>query len=184
MDGNKINRQNEGKYLGVFLDARLTWIKNTNYMSNKAKAGLSKVYRLIDKKSRLKTNLKLLLYKTIIRPVITYAPPVWMNAARRHYTKLQRIQNRTLRIIYHPERKTKNTHKLANIKTLQDYNKALITNFTEKLNKIPNKLINKIGKYSNYERLKLRNQSGRKHRNKLISLPNRTNIQVSPIRNV
>jgi hypothetical protein len=46
---------------------------------------------------RLSTNIKLTLYKALIRSVMTHACPTWKYAADAHLLKLQRLQNRVLR---------------------------------------------------------------------------------------
>lgn len=179
-----INWQRNAKYLGVYLDAKLNWQRNTKYMADRARTGIAKLHRLINIKSKLKPKLKLLLYKSIIRPVITYASPAWMNAAKSHKNKLQKVQNKALRIIYQPERKTKKLHKLADIETIDQFKNEQIIKFTNKLDQIPNKLINQIGRYTTYEKLTLENSKGRKYRDKLICLPSRTNLLMSPQRNL
>ncbi|KAI5748825.1 hypothetical protein M8J76_002286 [Diaphorina citri] len=81
-----INWTKNVKYLGTYLDSRLTWQKNTHYMSTKARIGLAKIHRLIHNKSKLNIKLKTLLYKSIVRPVISYAPSAWHAAATTHHT--------------------------------------------------------------------------------------------------
>jgi hypothetical protein len=49
------------------------------------------------KRECLSTNIKLTLYKAMIRSVMTYACPTWEYAADAHLLKLQRLQNIVLR---------------------------------------------------------------------------------------
>jgi len=42
---------------------------------------------------------KLMVYKTILRPIMTYAAPIWSHAAKSHLQRLQTFQNRVLRMI-------------------------------------------------------------------------------------
>lgn len=118
-------------------------------MKNKATIGLNKIYRLINPKSKLNTRLKILLYKTIIRPTITYATPTWNQAARTHHKTLQIIQNRTLRLIlnrkYH---KIDKLHKEAKLEKLKDFTDRLIQNFTDKTKTSDNILIKTLGQYN------------------------------------
>lgn len=149
-NGTNIEWKPKVKYLGTILDKKLNWIQNVKYMRNKAKIGQSKIYRLINKKSKLKTELKILLYKAIIRPVITYAPTAWKNIAETNQKKLQVIQNSTLRIILNKERshKTSELHKEAKIEKLREFQDRLIVNFTEKTKTIDNPQIQKLGLYN------------------------------------
>jgi hypothetical protein len=55
---------------------------------------------------RLSTNVKLTLYKAVIRSVRTYACATWEYAADAHLLKLQRLQNRVLRAVGNLDRCT------------------------------------------------------------------------------
>jgi hypothetical protein len=44
-------------------------------------------------------NLALTVYKTLTRPIITYAAPAWGYAPKTHFNKLQAFQNKVLQII-------------------------------------------------------------------------------------
>jgi hypothetical protein len=48
------------------------------------------------KSERLSTNTKLVLYKALIRSLMTYVCPTWEYAADAHLLKLQCLQNRVL----------------------------------------------------------------------------------------
>ncbi|KAI5742277.1 hypothetical protein M8J77_005529 [Diaphorina citri] len=98
--GQPIEWKKEVKYLGCYLDSRLTWRKHIQYATGKARTAIGLLYNLICKKSTLDQNLKLLLYKVIVIPVLTYATPAWMSACKTQKSKIQRMQNRYLRIIY------------------------------------------------------------------------------------
>jgi hypothetical protein len=54
----------------------------------------------------LGNNLALTIYKTLVRPIITYAAPVCGNAAKTHLSKLQVSQNKALRTIINLPRVT------------------------------------------------------------------------------
>lgn len=64
------------KYLGVILDTRLTFTKHIDTQCHKAIGILVKFFPLLNKNSNLNVKNKLLLYKSVIRPVLTYAAPV------------------------------------------------------------------------------------------------------------
>ncbi|GFT46203.1 uncharacterized protein TNCV_1851041 [Trichonephila clavipes] len=49
--------------------------------------------------SPLSLENKVILYKQVLRPIITYASPVWGAAAATHMKKIQVIQNKILRLI-------------------------------------------------------------------------------------
>jgi hypothetical protein len=56
------------------------------------------------KSERLSVGAELTVYKALIRSMLTYACPVWEFAADSYLLKLQRLQNRALRIIGNPPR--------------------------------------------------------------------------------
>jgi hypothetical protein len=49
------------------------------------------------KSERLSANIKLTLYKTLIRSIMTYVCPAWELAADTYLLKLQRLQNKVMR---------------------------------------------------------------------------------------
>jgi hypothetical protein len=55
---------------------------------------------------RLGTNIKLTLYKVLIRSVMTYGCTTWEHVANAHLLKFQRPQNRALRAIGNLDRCT------------------------------------------------------------------------------
>jgi hypothetical protein len=54
---------------------------------------------LLHKNSRLSLKLKIHLYKSILKPLLSYASPVWLMAAKTHLNKIQRTENKLLRRI-------------------------------------------------------------------------------------
>lgn len=87
------------KYLGVHFDKRLTWKPHILALVNKAMGKMSKLYPIINRKSSLKIECQLMIFKSIILPTLTYACPVWGNAAPSSIEKLQTVQNKCLRKI-------------------------------------------------------------------------------------
>lgn len=87
------------KYLGVYLDQRLTWGFHINKRLNTAYSRLGMLYPLMNRTSPLKIECSLLLYKSIIRPIMTYACVIWSTAAKTHKRKMQVFQNKVIRII-------------------------------------------------------------------------------------
>jgi hypothetical protein len=60
----------------------------------------------IFKSTHLSANIKLILYRVLIRSIEIYACPTWEFAADAHLIKLQRLQNRVLRVIGKLDRRT------------------------------------------------------------------------------
>jgi hypothetical protein len=57
------------------------------------------LYWIIGRKSHTLLESKVLLYKTIIKPIWTYAIELWGCASKSHIAKLQRCQSKILRMI-------------------------------------------------------------------------------------
>jgi hypothetical protein len=57
------------------------------------------MYWLIGRKSELNTENKILVYKSILKPIWTYGVPLWGTASKSNIEILQRFQNKVLRAI-------------------------------------------------------------------------------------
>jgi len=131
------------KYLGIHLDCRLTWQKHVFAEIKQLGLQLHRMYWIIGRKSKLSLENKLLIYKTILKPIWTYGIPLWGTASNSNIEILQRFQNKVLRPIVNAPRHVPNTilHTDLQIPTV----KAEITNFStkyrEKLITHPNELI-------------------------------------------
>ncbi|GFW53384.1 RNA-directed DNA polymerase from mobile element jockey [Trichonephila clavipes] len=69
------------RYLGLFLDSSLTYRQHTKYICDKFWTKIHLSISLIGRRSPLSLKNKVLLYKQVLRPVLTYAAPVWGAAA-------------------------------------------------------------------------------------------------------
>ena len=103
--GTRIAFQQSVKYLGIHIDSKLTWRTHIKEINRTANRRLGKLYRLLTSNA-LSHNLKLIIYKVMIRPCLTYACPVWSTAAPTNMKKLQITQNKTLRIATDTPRRT------------------------------------------------------------------------------
>lgn len=80
---------------------------------------------------------KVTIYKTCIRPIMTYACPVWCNTSKNNIKKLQVVQNKCLNIIlnnYYYEGNDKylsstECHDKIGIEKIEDYIDKLAKNF-------------------------------------------------------
>jgi hypothetical protein len=60
---------------------------------------LTKKYWLLGRKSQLSLSNKLLLYKTILKPIWTYGIQLWGTASTSNIEILERLQSKALRLI-------------------------------------------------------------------------------------
>lgn len=110
IDGTAIQPKSCVKYLGIKIDKRLSFVSNTTYRIQQTYAALQKLYSLLSPRSHMTVDNKILLYKTILRPTLTYACPVWIKISNKQRLRLQRLQNKTLRKITGYDRYTRIAH--------------------------------------------------------------------------
>lgn len=96
----EIEWSNDIKYLGLVLDKTLTFKNHTKNQCIKAQKYIKILYPLIHRKSTLNIKNKLLIYKSIFRPIILYASEVWGECAETYIKQLQITQNKCLKLIY------------------------------------------------------------------------------------
>jgi hypothetical protein len=80
------------------LDSRLTWAQ---HLAKKKKTGLKvkDLYWVMGRKSPPSLESKVLLYKTVIKPIWTYGIELWGCASKSHIAKMQRSQSKILWMI-------------------------------------------------------------------------------------
>lgn len=149
MNDTPIQSKKEAKYLGVILDQNLDFNSHIKNAKKKGYAAMSLLYNLLNRNSKVSTKNKLLLYKMIIRPLITYGTPVWSNCSKKNLKILETIQNKIIRMIGRAEQRETNEKirlKL-NIKSLEEQIFMLTKNFYE--NKTKNQeILKNIGEYT------------------------------------
>jgi hypothetical protein len=69
--------QTEVKYLGLYLDQKLTWQKHVKTKRQKLNLKLREMTWLLGRKSKLSMENKLLLYKCIMKPLWAYGIQLW-----------------------------------------------------------------------------------------------------------
>ena len=99
MNGSQIEKVTSFKYLGVILDPLLSFGMQVNYAVGKAKRAAVKVSTLIDGRQGIPVNIGLDLYKTLVRPHMEYAFPVWANISDSEVEQLEKVQIQSLRRI-------------------------------------------------------------------------------------
>jgi hypothetical protein len=87
------------KYLGLHLGRKLTWHKHIFGKRKQLGITLTKMYWLLARKSKLSTSNKLLVYKTIFKPIWTYGKQLWGTASTSNIEILERFQSKALRMI-------------------------------------------------------------------------------------
>jgi hypothetical protein len=80
------------------LDSRLTWAQHLDKKRKQIDLKVKDLYWVIGRKSA-SLESKVLLYKTIIKPIWTYGIELWGCASKSHIAKMQRTQSKILRLI-------------------------------------------------------------------------------------
>ena len=148
------------RYLGVHLDTKLLFRHHIDIVLAKAKAvAYSSLYSLLKKKSGVTSDSKLRIYKSIIRPIVTYACPIFINCAKTNFNKLQVFQNKLLRQIFEINWddfiSNESIHSQANIPSVHEFAFKLSRNFYAHCTSHNNDLIASLGQY-NYDSLDFR----------------------------
>ncbi|GBN57702.1 hypothetical protein AVEN_232434-1 [Araneus ventricosus] len=91
----------------------------------------------------------MLLYKSLLRPLISYACPVWMAAANNHIKGLERAQNATVRRITCMPWfiRNENIRKDLDLPTIKDFYKQIAEKFYRNIDSSTNTAIINIPSY-------------------------------------
>lgn len=158
LNNQQIPVADEVKYLGIHLDRRLTWRKHIFTKRKQLGIKLRNMYWLIGRSSSLSKELKLLLYKTILKPVWTYGIQLWGTAANSNIEILQRFQSKMLRIIidapwFMTNEAIHNDLRIPTVKEeIQDYSRR----YQQKIEAHPNALVGHLMELRQGRRLKMK----------------------------
>lgn len=86
-------------YLGLTLDQRLTWHIHIQQTVQRLRTRLYMLKHMLHKHSTITLQNKLLIYIMLLKPIWQYGCAIWGSAADSNILKIQRFQNRTLRLI-------------------------------------------------------------------------------------
>lgn len=95
-NGSTIALEKKVRYLGIQIDKKVNFNSHLDASRVKALNNFKASYPLLHWRSKLSTSNKLTLYKTVIRPKITYASPVRADTNQTNMNKLQTAQNKIL----------------------------------------------------------------------------------------
>ena len=96
IDGKKLYPSKFVKYLGVLIDPHLNWSFHINILSTK----LSRATGMLAKIRHYVSDVTLRsIYFGIFSSLLTYGAPVWGQIRNKHFYRLERIQNKAIRLI-------------------------------------------------------------------------------------
>ena len=155
LNGKNIPLRDSTKYLGIHLDRRLTWKKHILAKKEQITLTERKLRWLLQKKSRLSLETKLVIYKTIIRPIWTYGVQLWGSAKPSNLKIIDRCQTKILRSILAAPKFVRNTIILrdTNIASVVEATRTYSTGYKYRLASHPNVSARRILTATRYRRL-------------------------------
>lgn len=134
------------KYLGLSMDKRLTWAKHIQLKRSLLNARRKSLIPLIGKNSKLNMQNKILLYKTLLKPVWAYGIQLWGAAKKSNIYKIQTFQSISLRIITGAPFYVSNhsLHKDLGLRTVSEVAASYYSRFRSRLLNHPNPLISSL----------------------------------------
>lgn len=121
INNTKIKKCDKVKYLGLIISSNFKSINHINYVIDKVNSAKAQLKTVFENKY-LQSNVKLLLYKQLIRPIILYACICWMLTSSHQMEKLRILERWFLRKITNLY-KNPNTNKFINSKILYEATK-------------------------------------------------------------
>ena len=91
-----LTKVDSAKYLGVIIDSKLNWKKQYSHLIKSCKQTLSFIRRNLPKASK---HVKEMCYKTLVRPKIEYACPVWDPHHQVHIDSIEKVQKAAARYV-------------------------------------------------------------------------------------
>jgi hypothetical protein len=136
-------QKREVRYLGLWLDRRLTWRRHLRSKRLELNRRLKYLFCLIGSRSKLNSKNKLLLYKTLFRPIWSYGIQLFGSAAKSNLQTIQTFQSKFLRLAVSAPYYVSNVtlHSDLKIPLVVDHAKVIYRRFHEKLDTHPNQIV-------------------------------------------
>ena len=93
INGVPVALAEEAKYLGVYLDAKLNWKTHVQKKREAVKIAFRSLYWMFSPQNKLSLRNKRTLYNSVLKPIWSYAAPIWGSTAKSNIEILQRQQN-------------------------------------------------------------------------------------------
>ena len=131
VNGNPIDWSTSVKYLGLTIDKNLNFYQHTIQTLKKVNWAKRLLFPLLNRRSQLSETNKLAIYCQILRPIMTYAAPVWKNISAARRKKFQTVQNQSLKMAFrlHPYTRTLTVRNLTKVPLLSDFIQSLDDKF-------------------------------------------------------
>lgn len=158
LNGAQLSHRDTVKYLGMYLDRRLTWQKHIKTKREEINLKYKGLYWLTGRNSKLAIDNKLLIYNFIIKPIWTYGIQLWGSASASNIMIIQRVQNYILKHISNAPWfiKTSEIHENLHMPTVKEEIAKHGESYKSRLEKHPNPLAGQLTIPETIRRLKKR----------------------------
>lgn len=137
------------KYLGVILSHNFKHYEHIRNIIKKTTRAFHAVKGIMYNRQGLSIKTKSIIYKQLLRPILSYAFPIWSDISSAQMEKLRLLERKYLRIITGIRRKPNSRHfhnnntlyQKSNVERIDRYLTKLAESFHKKLPFIPNNLI-------------------------------------------
>lgn len=106
--------QNSIKYLGVTFTKKPSHISHITNVIRKAENAYSTIRPILKRTNKLSIKVKLLCYKQLIRPIITYAYPAWAHISSHQMERLRRLERKCIRACINHDTRQENKNFINN----------------------------------------------------------------------
>ena len=139
IDEKPIQQVPSYKYLGMTLDSSLSY---KPHLATVVRTVSHKIYLLSRVRKFMSNRSALLVYKTMILPFFDYADVVYHNAGANELDKLQRLQNRALKLClgFHKREDTEVVHRTAKVPLLENRRRSHVYTFMYKRKELKHNL--------------------------------------------
>ena len=143
-------------YLGIHLDRRLTWRRHIEAKRLHMKLKASSLHWLINSHSKLSLDNKVILYKTVLKPIWTYGIQLWGTASNTSIDIIQRAQSKILRTMTGAPWyiRNENIHRDLEVPLVRDEFRKLREKYILKLETHPNPLARSLAEVQSATRLR------------------------------
>lgn len=98
VDGHQLALQDKLKYLGVIYASRPTFVSHVDHAIRKASNAFNAIRPVLRCINGLSLKIKLLCYKQLVRPVLTYGFPAWCHISSHQMERLRVFERKCLRL--------------------------------------------------------------------------------------
>ncbi|KAJ4433641.1 hypothetical protein ANN_15951 [Periplaneta americana] len=146
LQGEEVSHAESVRYLGLYLDSKLTWNTHISNLVRRLRHKLYQVKHLLKGSSPLPLHLKRLIYFSLIRPIWMYGCGIWGSATNSQIRRIQTIQNRVLRLIVDVPWyiRNDNLHTDLNVPTVESTLRSSYTRLHQSMVNHQNELLNTI----------------------------------------